>query len=260
MGVVTAVSFQGVDLNNDTYKALDLNPMGSPNKSTVLLPIARADGSLRVFQKYDAKTLTLIGNVKSDSKANLNLAVDYLKQLLSAASGVLQYEWAYGVRIHKCTVTDLKCDIGQENISFAPYVAVFECESPFATDGTSNALVTAQSITTAGKNFAFTIDGTYTASPIITLQISALNPVISPVQIVVANVAANQYLTIEETFKVGDVITIDCENYRVFVSGRLVRAKGQFPQFAVGGGSLQYNDNATTRTIVANVTAARKYL
>lgn len=258
--MVTAISYDGFDLNNSTYRSIDLNPMGSPDKDTTMLRLARADGSLRVFQSYDSKTLTLTGRIISDTKVNLELAIDALKMQMRRESGNLQYDWGNGVRIHKCTAKKVSCDKGPGELSTAPFQIVFECESPFATDGVTDTIVNNQNISASPTNFNIAINGTYDARPVLTFSIVAINPTVTASQITIGNATNSQYLTVEDIFTAGDVLVIDCDNSRVFHNGIFIKSIGQFPYFAAGNGVLEYTDNCVTRNINLTATAERRYL
>lgn len=258
--MVTAISYDGFDLNDGTYNTVDLNPMGSPSKKTTTLDLARADGSLRVFQKFASKNIILTGRIISDTKANLDLAIDALKMQMRREMGDLQYEWGNGVRIHNCTAVDVKCEKGPGDISTCPFQIVFECESPFATDGVTDTWMNAAAITTSTSDMNITINGTMDAQPIITITVTAINPTISNVTMTVANTSNSQYLDITSTFAAGDIVIIDCVNYRVFKNGVLIKASGQFPYWATGAGVLHYEDTATTRTLAVTTTSERRYL
>ena len=260
MGIVTLVSFDGFDLQNDTYKTIELDPMGSPDKSITMLPLAREDGSILVHENYNAKTITLTGSIKSDSKESLELAIDALKKHLRRRSGNLQYDWGGGVRIHKCVATKFGVDKSQGYISYTPIAISFQSESPFATDGITDTIIASQIITTASKSFTFNVNGTMDSAPVITLQINAINPDNVLREIVLSNASLSKFLTIESIFEAGDIVVIDCVNYTIFKNGEYLFGKGQFPQYDVGSGSLQYSDNATTRNITINATMERKFL
>lgn len=258
--MTVAVSFEGFDLTSGFYRVNKLNPIGSSNKSTTLLPLARADGSLRVFQSYDSKNIVVEGQIVTSSRTELEGAIDTLKAELRKEEGDLQYDWGSGVRIHRCTVTEFSIDRQPENISFVPYRIVFECESPFATDGTTDTIVNNVNVTAALAYLNLTVGGTYDANPVITVTITAINPSVTASQLTFGNTVNSQYLTVEEIFTAGDVLTIDCDNYRVFHNGVFKKATGQFPSFAVGAGVLEYSDNCTTRNITVTATAERRYL
>lgn len=258
--MATAISYDGFDLNNGIYNSVDLNPMGSPVKKTTTLDLARADGSLRVFQKYDSKNITLSGRIISDTKINLQLAVDALKMQMRRESGLLQYEWGNGVRIYNCTAIEVDCDAGPGDVSTCPFKIVFECESPFATDGVTDTIVNNQNITASPTNFNILNNGTYDGQPVLTFSIVAINPSITASQIIIGNASNSQYLTVEDIFTAGDVLVIDCDNFRVFHNGIFIKSTGQFPYFAAGNGVLEYTDNCVTRNINLTATLERRYL
>lgn len=257
--MTVAVSFDSFDLQDGTYNTTRLNPVGAPNRSVDMLPIARADGSVMVFQKFDAKTIRLEGYINSATREDLEADIDALKVATRPESGVLEFDWGTGVRMYDC-VANLSIERGQENISFVPFTIEFQSESPFATDGTSDSLVTAQNNTTGSASIPITVTGTYDAQPVVTISIVAINPSVTASELTIGNANNSQYLAVNEIFTAGDELVIDCKNYRCFLNGNFVPSIGQFPYFAPGAGVLEYSDNCTTRDINITATAEKRYL
>lgn len=258
--MTATVTYDGFDLTAGLYRVTALDPMSSPKKMTELLQLARKHGSLRVFESYESKTIMVAGYINATSSAELEGAIDTLKSFMRRESGDLEYDWDGGVRIHNCTATDVNISRDQTNISFVPYAISFECESPFAKDGVTDTWMAATAITTAILDTAITANGTMDSQPTITITVGAINPTVSDVTMTISNEANSQNLAITATFVAGDVITIDCTNYRVFKNGALIKTSGQFPYWAVGAGVLHYEDTATTRTLAVTTTSERLYL
>lgn len=257
---IVAVSFDNFELNEMPYKVTKYTPSGSPPKNIKAYKIARNHGQKKVFRSYDVPTLSIVGEIITSSQTELDLAIDDLKRLLRRDSGILEIEFAGGVRRWVGEVKNFTIPRDQEHRSFTPYSIDFELDSPFSTDGENDVLVDDETVITSSADFAFAITGTMDANPFITIQVNSIDPDDSVTELSVANVAASQYLTITEILEAGDVITIDCENFRVFINGELTRAKGQFPIFDTGGGSLQYNDDADDREVVISASAEKRFL
>ncbi len=258
--MTSTVSFSGLDLTSGYYTVNELDPISSPSKMTELIALARKHGSVRVFESYNSKTILVSGRITATSSSELETAIDTLKAHMRRESGELQYDWESGVRIYSCTAKNVTIDRNQMNISFVPYQIEFECESPFAKDGVTDTWMAATAITTSSLNTNITAEGTMDSQPIITITVSAMDPVISDVTMTIANESNSQYLDITATFAVGDIITIDCMNYRVFINGLLVKSSGQFPYWVAGAGVLYYGDTATTRTLAVTTTSERLFL
>lgn len=258
--MTVAVSYDGFDLTTGYYRVTELNPISSPRKTTELLNLARKHGSERVSELFEAKTIVVSGYMIATTREQLEEVIDNLKVQLRRESGELQYDWRTGVRIYNCTAKQFTVDRDQTNISFVPYSIEFECESPFGKDGVTDTWMAATSITSAISDTAITANGTMDSQPIITITVGAMNPVVSPVTMTIANETLSQYLDITATFAVGDVITVDCSNYRVFKNGALIKSSGQFPYWSVGAGVFHYSDTATTRTVAVTTTSERLYL
>lgn len=257
---IVSVSYDGFDLSSGEYRVADLNPMGSPAKDITMLQLARTDGSLKVFERYEASNIVVSGYIVSTDKENCDAAIDALKKQLRRESGSLEYDWGSGVRIRQCTCKELQIPRGREHISWVPYTIVFECESPFATDGNTETLVDNLAITSNVSQMPITVNGTYDAQPIVTVTFSALNPTDTDIQVTIANAANSQYLTVEETFTSSSVLVVNCAEYRAFLDGNFVRSTGQFPYFASGSGTLEYSDTATSRTLSLTATAEKRFL
>lgn len=257
--MTTTVSFAGLDLTTGFYRVRELNPISSPNKMTELIALARKHGSIRVFESFESKTITVAGQIVASSSSELETAIDTLKSHLRRESGELQYDWESGVRIYSCTAKSFNIDRSQTNISFVPYSIVFECESPFAKDGVTDTWMAATAITTATSDTNITAGGTMDSQPTITITVTAISPGTS-VTMTVANESQSQYLDITSTFTAGDIVTIDCMNYRVFKNGALIKSSGQFPYWPVGSGVFHYEDTAASRTLAVTTTSERLYL
>ena len=260
MDDIITIEFDGFGLNAAPYSVSDYDPSGSPNKATKTFDIARQHGSVRVFEKYDARSIVINGRIICDSRTELETAIDNLKRQLRRQEGTLKIGYGDSFRYYVCTAVNVGIKRLRENISFAPYTLEFECESPFSTDGVTDTLLDAENVTDSTDSFGFTSNGTFDIAPTFQININSIDPDDSEVDLVLGNPATSQQLTISDTFATGDIISVDCLNQRVFKNGLLIYATGQFPEWAVGSGILEYSDTADDRDIDISMYAERRYL
>jgi len=258
--MAVSISFDGFELNDGIYTVKNYPPLGMPNKETSTLDIGRGDGGVNVFQKFNSRTIPIQGVIVCSSSDELEQAIDALNKQMRRETGTLAIDYVGGTRMWQVIPTKVVIDRIQGQISYTPFSLEFEAPNPFATDGITDTIVNAHNTTTQQDFIAATVNGTMDALPLITITITAINPSVSPVEISIGNSTNSQYLTVERTFTAGDVLTIDCENFRVFHNGVFIKATGQFPNFAVGPISLDYSDTATTRNVSITATAERRYL
>lgn len=255
------VFFDDLALNDgNPFFVGDYDPDGSPSRTTRLIPIARTDGGIRVYDEYDSLVVTISGWISCDTQLELDQAIDDLKGTLRE-EGTLRVEYAGTYRLLDCLSTDVIIDRGRENISFSPYQLKFESESPFWYEEGFDYHIAGENITTSADSFSVSITTTMDAEMAFTLEINEITPDDSDVQISIGNNDTSQYITVEETFHDGDILAIDCKKKQAFLNGNLIRAKGLFPVWQPGAGSVEYSDSASTsRNITISSSSERRFL
>lgn len=255
-----AITFDGFGLNSAPYKVTDYDPSGSPSKLTKIYDLARQHGSVRVFEKFDNRTILITGEIICSSRLELETAIDNLKRQLRRQEGALKIDYGDGYRQWICTAKNVGVRRQRQHISYAPFTLEFETESPFATDGQTDTLIDNENVTDGSASFGITVNGTMDAAPQFTLQFNDIDPDDEDVEIVIGNSATSQYLTITATISAGSSLSIDCDLQKVFLDGELLHVEGQFPEWAAGAGNIEYSDNADDRDIDITATAERRYL
>lgn len=260
MSDIITANFDGFSFTTAPFSMNDWPYTDAPSKQTKTYRIAREHGQKRVFQSYDSDDITISGEINATSRTELDAYIDQFKAWTRRDKGTFTVDYGLGVRVRDFTVKSFKIPRQPQDLSHTPWSLTLEAESPFWTDGTSDALVTAQSITAATQDMGVNIGGTFDGYPVISLQIVAFNPTNAPKSIIIGNPATSQFLTINRTFQVGDVISVDCEQYIVAVNSSTYYASGQFPIYDIGPGLLRYSDDATSRTVSITATNERRYL
>jgi len=254
------LTFAGVDLSSGANTVTETDAFSAPSKTTKIIELARRDGSVQVFEKFNSRTIQVSGYVKADTGLNLRAAMDQLKKLLLAPKSQLTLtEDGYPMTWDQTKMKNLNIARDRNQVSYATWSAEFFSQQPFGVDGISDTWFD-QDVTGATQTVAFNVYGTYPGYPIIDITVTAINPNDTDTTIVFGNPATSQLLEITRTFKAGDIINIDTLNRRVFIGTELISPDGQFPAWIPGAGTFEVSDLATTRTLHIKAVAPRRYL
>lgn len=255
------VLFNDTALNDgDPFFVNEYEPSGSPKKSVSLIPIARQDGGIIVYEQYESLSVTVNGYISCDSQNALDTAIDTLKALVRS-EGTLKVEYGSTYRLLDCVATNVIVPRGREYISHAPYSIQFQSESAFWREEGLDYHIVNESITSSVDSFNISNSATMDAELVFTLEITEITPDDADVQISIGNNATSQYITVEEIFNDNDVLIIDCKRKQAFLNGALIRARGRFPVWPPGSGVIEYSDNASTsRSITINSSNERRFL
>ncbi len=255
------VFFESLALNDgNPFFVNDYDPDGSADKTLRLVPIARQNGGILVYEEYNSLVVTVSGHISCESELLLDAAIDTLKSTLRSA-GTLRVQYGSSYRLLDCIATKVSVPRGREHISFAPYTIQFESESPFWREEGLDYHIFNENITTADDTFNVSIASTMDAEMVFTLEITEITPDNSDVQISIGNSSTNQFITVTETFHDADVLVIDCKQKQAFLNGSLIKARGLFPVWEPGAGVVEYSDDASTsRDITISSANERRFL
>lgn len=126
-------------------------------------------------------------------------------------------------------------------------------------DDTSTTTAFSTTVTTASSTIPFTVLGSVVARPLISITFTTVTGGTSKT-VSIRNARDFIGLTFSRTFVSGDTITIDSENFQIYVNGVLTAPSGRMPTFAPGTASLSYSDTLTTRNVSISLTYVRKDL
>lgn len=255
-----SINFAGVDLTAGYNTVTETDAFSAPSKTAKIIELARRDGSVLVFEKFNSRTIQVSGYVKADSGLSLRGAIDQLKRLLlSPKSSFVLTEDGYPMTWEQVKMRNLNIARDETQVTYATWSAEFFSEQPFGTDGVSDTWFN-QAVTAATQSIPFIVNGTYLGYPIIDITITSINPNDADTTIVFGNPATSQLLEITRTFKNGDIINVDTLNRRVFIGTQLISPDGQFPAWVPGAGTFEISDLATSRNFNVKAVAPRRYL
>lgn len=255
-----SINFAGVDLTAGYNTVTETDAFSAPSKTAKIIELARRDGSVLVFEKFNSRTIQVSGYVKADTGLNLRAAMDQLKRLLlSPKSSLVLTEDGYPMTWDQVKMRNLNIARDETQVTYATWSAEFFSQQPFGLDGVSDTWFD-QVVTGPTNTVAFNVNGTYPGYPVIDITVTAINPNDTETTMVFGNPATSQLLEITRIFKAGDIINIDTFNRRVFVGTQLISPDGGFPAWVPGPGTFEISDLAVSRTLNIKAVAPRRYL
>lgn len=254
------MTFAGVDLSSGKFTVTETDAFSAPSKTAKIIELARRDGSVQVFEKFNSRTILVRGYIKGTDGLDLRAAMNQMKALLlSPKSGLVLTEDGYPMTWGQTKMRNCNIARDETQVTYATFSAEFFSEQPFGVDDVSDTWFN-QAVTAATNTIPFVVSGTYPGYPIIDITITSINPNDSETTIVFGNPATSQLLEITGIFKNGDIINVDTLNRRVFNSTELLSPDGQFPAWVPGAGSFEISDLATARNFNVKAVAPRRYL
>lgn len=255
-----SLQYAGVDLSAGNSTVAGTDAFSAPSKTSKIIELARRDGSVQVFEKFNSRTIQANGYIKAESGLALRAVMNQLKALLlSPKSSLTLTEDGYPMTWDKVKLRNINIARDETQVTYATWSAEFFSEQPFGIDGVSDTWFD-QAVTLGTQSIPFVVNGTYPGYPIIDITITSINPNDTDTTIVFGNPATSQLLRITRTFKNGDIINIDTLNRRVFIGTQLISPDGQFPAWVPGAGTFEISDLATSRNFNVKAVAPRRYL
>jgi phage-related protein len=246
------IFYNNLALHSGPYNVTDYDGYGMPEVEIKSIDLARNDGGVQTNTRLGSRTLTVSGQIKTLTKANLITAIQQLKAYMYQTKGQLKVTDEDGVtRTFEATPQRVSVTRQRGGATQAAYSVQFFAPKPYSTSGIVTLLNS--TITASPVNLGISVLGSYPASPIITLTINSITAGVQTITI--SNDAIDRNIKITNTFVAGDVIVIDTATKNVYLNTLKVNYKGAFPKWLVGGGSIAYTDTASARNVGIVVTA-----
>lgn len=245
--VPLSVFFNGVDLSGLTSVTIlkrlvhNIPPREINNPS-----LANADGSKLVSANYKPREIVIEGVLTANTRALMEVARDNLLLYLTPTEAPLAFDIANMRRVFTATVSNTEFTNTQGG--YTVFAITFLCSDPFGYNAELLEVSMGGNISTNNTIRSFTIVGSYTALPIITITVSAVTGG-SSAEMRISNPVTQETIYVTRTWVALDILQIDCKNRTVKVNGTAVEYTGKFPSFAAGTSSLLYSDNFATRTV-----------
>lgn len=242
------VTYNGTSLQDTTYQTQDFIHESLDGRELNIQRLADREGGKLVSDMTAPKIITLRGVVKGTSIDNLESNLDSLKQLLALKEKNLDIEYSSGTRRYIASVRKVTIERAHYHITFAPFEVEFVVSNPpFGKTVDTSTFETTQNFTSTGTysgNYSFT--GSAPPMPIIKMEVNSAANFNS---VTFTNDETGHAISVNRTFTVGEILTIDTDAYSVDVDGTAVDFTGQFPEFIADGNAFKIAIRANTCNI-----------
>lgn len=208
--------------------------------------IANQNGAKLVQSLLGTKPIYLEGYYVGVSPADVQLMYDTLAAVMNRQSRPLIVPHGGGTRQYIATPQNvvIKQPDGLNRITFS-----FEFVIPdgYSTEVESVTLVD-ETVTSASASLALTVLGSVTARPLITMTFTSVSGGTGKT-VSLRNARDFIGLTFDRDFVSGDVISVDSENFQIYINGVLTEPDGRMPTWSSGAGALYYSDTFTSRSV-----------
>jgi hypothetical protein len=253
-------TFNGNSLQTSNIITGEIDKDSSPDITMNILALAKAPRSSVTSALKQQKTITLSGSIISLTNSIIDCTnqINTFKGYLVGTEKILTVSDGSGDINYICTVN--KNTVTRPNyLGYAKFTTTFLCSQPYGYATASSTLLNGTSRTSASYSDAITVGGNSEwQTPIITITLTAVAGGTGG-HITISNSLTGQACTVTRNWAAGDVMIIDTSSITtpVTVNGTQVVFTGALPTFNpsnyLGGQTITYNDNFTSRTMTENV-------
>lgn len=219
--------------------------------------LANRNGGKLVQSTLGVKPIELVGYYIGSSVEDAQAMYDTLAQILNRQQRPLIIPHAGSTRIYTATPQNLIIE-EPDGLNRLTFSFEFVVPDGYAADEAASVLIDSV-ITTASTSIPLTVDGSVTARPLISLVFTTVTGGTAKT-VTIRNARDFIGLTFARTFVSGDTITIDSDNFQVYINGVLTEPDGRFPTWSPGTGALYYSDTFTSRSVSIDATYVKKNL
>ncbi len=226
------VTFNGFDLQNDTYTTTNINYRHLAEKVIDTKPRPRTGGFDVVDTYYSRKVITLTGWIRADSEDALRTARDNLFKALRPQEKDLDIDYGTDVLRYKATVS--RIDVPEEHfhINRLPFTIEFVA-LPWATKTTQSQ--DSKTITSSPYSNSIDFGGTFGPFPVLKWSVSG-TPASAITAIKFENTTTGDWIEVDNLTldSNGDYLEIDCAGMTVKEGTTSKDFSGVFPEFEPG--------------------------
>jgi predicted phage tail component-like protein len=240
--VATSVSFNGVSLQDATYRSRLIQHTDIPQKFIQTEQKSRQDGSTIVNVRYSGRIIEVQGNITGSTAMALDQNIDALKRALRSTNGTLDISFAGTTRRYFATVQRFDVPKDYYHLTVVPYEIVFFCADPFGY-ATSSGIVNIAGNTGLLTEFPITVSGTIETHPV---HILTINSATNFAQLNLENITTGELIIVTKAagnFAATDQVIIDSRRKQVFINGSGRDYTGTF--LTIGPTSTTYRVIAT---------------
>lgn len=122
---MASIKFDTTEILDTTHTPRFIKHESAPDRTIVATPLAREDGQVFIYERYDKKLIQMQGVLKGSSQADLESKIDTFKELFSRPEKNLDIDWNGGTRRYVATCSKHTFDRDYFNINMVPWTAEF---------------------------------------------------------------------------------------------------------------------------------------
>lgn len=251
MSILYDVTYDGWSFSDNGCVLTNIDHLTLPKRNNQLEDRANRDGAVLVQSLLSSKPILIEGFYTGTDAADAQNMYDKLALALNRQQRPLIIPHGSGIRTYTATPDNIIIQQpgGLNRLTFSMEFVVPDGSSE---DSTNTTLIS-QTITTTTSTIPFIISGSEKARPLINLTFTAVTGGTGGT-VSIRNAKDFVGLTFARNFVSGDTITIDSENFQIYINGVLTVPNGRFPSWDGGAGSLYYQDTFTTRSVPITTT------
>ncbi len=254
-----ALLFNGTNiLSVAGSRVVGIDTLRYPKRNVTSSGLANADRSVTTSAFYEGKPVNIKLVIARNTRDDLDASVGELRRILEPINAVLQIP-IEGVprKYNECTVSNIAM-----RDTAGGYVSVdieFFSADPFSYATSSTVLLSALNQTSGNRSYPVVFGGTAKQVPVITYTVDSLttaeNRTVSFI-----NPVSGATISIQRTWAALEVLVINCFTRVVTVDGVNADFTGNFQEWAVGGGFVNYTDDFTARQVDIEISYTKRYL
>lgn len=257
MSASQEVVYDGFNFADNGIVLTNIDHLRLAERENQLESRANRSGAVLVQSRLSTKPIYLEGYYIGSSVSDAQNMYDTLAQALNRQERPLVVPHAGGTRRYTATPQNLVISQpdGLNRLTFS-----FEFVVPEGSSAEQSATTLVDtSVTTASSTIPLSVSGSVTARPTITLTFTSVTGGTGKT-VTIRNARDFIGLTFDRDFVSGDVITIDSDEFQIYINGVLTEPSGRMPTWEAGSGSLYYSDTFTSRQVEINATYIKKNL
>lgn len=216
-----------------------------PERDINIHKLARRSLSIITSSEYTKKSIPVFMDICSGDRQATEATVTMVKSLIQAQNGQLKVLQGGNEVEYTATMNEFNIEWKGPN---AYVEIIFLASTPIGKGADDEVLTSINGITLPSSNQTFTVEGSFSAEPVVTVIVNTVTGG-TGATVNVINAMNNQGISIVGNFANGSILEIDSGEMTVTLNGGNIDFTGIFPTFPPSSQQLEYSDTFTTRNV-----------
>lgn len=238
--------YDGFDSRDYDIVVTGIDQYKGATRSNQLEKRANRDGAVLVQSMLGSKPVGIEAYYTGTDSADAQEMYDTIMQAMNRSERRLELPHAGGERTYTATPETplISNPDGLNRIVMSLTFVVPEGNSFETTDTT----LVDTTVTTPSSTIPITVLGSVQARPFITMTFDSITDGTAKT-VTLRNSKDFVGITIARDWVTGDVVTIDSDNFQLYINGELTHPEGRLPYWQPGSGAIIYSDTFTARSV-----------